>query len=81
MSWNMFWVLIMHRQWTHGAADWLQHRLNLPICVFRGAEHPPSVTPPVWDPAQIMSVGIWTNIVACEGGCLIWEMECILAGS
>lgn len=36
---------------------------------FRGAEHPCSVRPPVcgfvWDPAQIMSVGLWTNLTAC----------------
>lgn len=49
----------------------LQHRLNFPSALFRGAEYPArwdlSSAGFVWDPAQIMSVGIWTNLEACGG--------------
>lgn len=84
--WNMCRVLIMHCQGTHVAADDLTAQVEL--AHLGCTEVRCGLTPwdllsagSVWDPAQIMSVGIWTNLVAYGGRCLMWEMEFILAGN
>lgn len=72
MGWAVLWVLIMHCQWTHVVADgfttWgeLGHlhcseALSIPTQLdLLSAGF-------VWAPAQITSVGIWTNLTARGG--------------
>lgn len=77
MRYNMFWVLFMHCQWARGSwwvysTRWTSHLccsevLNIP------AQWDLLSVRFVWGPAQIMSVGICTNLEVCGGWCVSLE--------
>lgn len=69
MRWNMFWVLIMHRQWTHVgfAAQVELPRLRCSEVANIPTQWDLLSARFVWDPAQTMNVGIWSSPTAYGG--------------